>query len=329
VKTNKTFKNMKKTNLFMLTLVLAVSVFTGCKNKKQENISPSNSSNTANEFFANNGAKKQTFKINVDNANYTVTGDKGTSIQFPKGAFSTTNGQPVTGDIQVQLVEIYDKGNMVLSDRPTTSNGQILVSGGEIYIGATANGEQLQLNDSSSIVVTLPSNNTDPGMTLFTGGIDSSQFNWTPVPGVVPVQNVFDSTWTQDTVPYFYYDPSKYIFSISNLGWINCDRFYNAPSTTTITITCDNATSNQNTKTYLVFKSINSVSSLWDYPVGVFTSSMVPIGEQVTVIVFSFKEGKEYVATKDVTITANMHIHMNPEEATEEEITALIKQKCN
>lgn len=324
---------MKKTNLFMVTLVLAVSVFTGCKNKKQDNITPApnNNSSTASEFFANNGAKKQDFTVNVDNGNYTITGAEGTSVMFPAGAFSTAGGQAVTGDVKIELIEIYDQDGMVLSDRPTTSNGQLLVSGGEIYINATVDGQQLQLNDSSSIVVTLPSDDTDPGMTLFTGGIDSSQFNWTPVPGVVPVQTQMpDTTWAQDTVPYFYYDPSKYIFSIGNLGWINCDRFYSAPSTTTITINCTGAIDNHNMRTYLVFKNINSVASLWSYTSdGIFTGSMIPVGEQITIISFCLKDGKEYIATKDVTVTANMQIGMNLEEASEADIVALIKQKCN
>ncbi len=322
---------MKKTNLFIAALAIAVTVFTGCKSKKKENVEISNNSSTVKEFFANNGAKKQAYSVNVDNGTATITGDQGTVVTFPEGAFVNDLGQPVTGNVQIQLVEIYDQDGMVLSDRPTTSNGQILVSGGEIYIGATANGEQLELNDSTVIMVTLPSDATEAGMTLFTGSIDSSQFNWTQVPGVQPVQNnpVIDSSWAQDTVPYFYYDPSKYIFTISNLGWINCDRFYAAPSTTNISVICGGVQSN-NMRAYLVFKDINSVVGLSDYNnPGTFESYMIPVGEKVTVIAFCLKDGKEYVATKDVTVTSNMHINLDLVESSEDDIVALIKQKCN
>jgi hypothetical protein len=328
---------MKHTHFILAAMVVAGSLFTGCKHKKQDNISPAttnNPSSSLKEFFANNGAKKQVFKVNIDNSNATITGDKGTTVTIPQGAFRTAGGQAATGEISVQLVEIFDKADMVLSDRPTTSNGQLLVSGGEIYIGATADGEQLQLNDNTSIRITLPADTVQSGMTLFTGSVDSSQFNWTVMPNVVQSQSggsVYDSTWAKDTVPYFYYNPSEYIFTVTTLGWINCDRFYNAPSTTTINIVCNGVVDpyNYNTRAYLIFKDINSISQLWSSGQGIYQSSLVPEGEKVTMMIFSLKEGKEYVAIKDVTVTSNLQITVDLQEASEQDIKSLISQRFN
>ncbi len=325
---------MNKILLIISILAVYVSALTSCKNKKQDVITPvaNNASRTVNQFFANNGAKKQSFTINVDNSTAVVTGDEGTVITFPKGAFSTKTGQAVSGEVKIQLIEIFNQADMLLSDRPTTSNGQILVSGGEIYIGATSNGEELQLNDSTSILFTLPSDSVDNDMTLFTGGIDSSQFNWTVIPDVVTTQNqgnLNDTSWAQDTLPYFYYDPSKYIFTVSTLGWINCDRFYNSPNTTDIKVVCNGVVDDYNTRAFLVFNSINSVSSLWSYTPGVFDSAIVPVGESVSVVVLTLKDGKEYIGLKDVIITNDMEILVNLTEASEVEIKAIIKQKFN
>lgn len=328
---------MKKTQFLLATIVIATILFTGCKNKKSEIPAPSanNASRTAEEFFANNGAQKQAFTINVDNNEAVITGSEGTTVTIPKDAFVTASGQPVSGNIEVQLVEIFDQASMVLSDRPTTSNGQLLVSGGEIYIGATANGEQLELNASTSILITLPADSIQTGMTLFTANTDSSQFNWNVVPGVVNTQQnptgVQDTTgiigsWANDTIPYFYYNPSEYIFSISTLGWINCDRFYNAPSTTNISVVCSGVVDDQNMRMYLIFKNINSVMQAWNTTSpGVYNVSGVPVGESVSVVAFCLKDGKEYIGTADITISANHSSTIQMNEATEGEIVAIIK----
>ncbi len=328
---------MKKTTLCILGLALSVSFFTGCeKEKKQDAITPvvTNTSLTVKEFIENNSAKKQPFTINVTNVNDTIVGSLGTKVIFPSNAFVTQGGQAVTGEITIQLIEIFDKAAMLLSDRPTTSDGQLLVSGGEIFIGATANGQELKLVGNRAILVELQAVNVDKDMTLFTGALKDDQFNWTAVPDVVASPKPFsfnDSTWyMQDIVrPTFYYNPSSYIFTSTKLGWLNCDAVYYSPTPTTISIVCRGVVDDNNTRAYLVYKNINSVANVWEYAAGTFTSAHVPIGEVVTVIVFSLKDGKQYVDAKEVTITSNMHISMNLVEASESEIIALIKEKCN
>lgn len=326
---------MKKTFLILSIIAIYGCFMTSCKNKKQDAIAPivNNPSSTMNQFFANNGAKKQLFTVNVDNAMAVITGKKGTTVRFPKGAFSSKDGQPVTGDVKIQLIEIYDQIDMLLSDRPTTSNGELLVSGGEIFISATADGQELELNDTTSILVSLPTDYVDKDMTLFTGSVDSNQFNWTVIPNVVATQNQVnpnDTSWASNTEPYFYYDPSKYIFTVRNLGWINCDRFYDAPIKTDVKVACGNQFDVKNTRAYMVFKSINSVSELYYYSGnGLFNITNTPVGENVTIVMISLTDGKEYIGIKDVTITSGINVSMDLVEASENEITELLKQKLN
>jgi hypothetical protein len=328
---------MKKTQILLASMVVVASVFTGCKKNKNENPTPDSppvtitSSSTMIDFISKNGAQKQNFTVNVDNGQATITGVEGTKVTFPEDAFTTTSGQPVTGSISVQLVEIFDQAGMVLSDRPTTSNGQLLVSGGEIFIGATANGQTLVLNDSTSILITLPSDSVNAGMTLFTGS-DSSQFNWNVIPNVVQTNNqqFSDTSWANDTIPYFYYDPSKYIFTITQLGWINCDLFYNTPNTTSINITCSGIVDAVNMRAYLVYKNINSVAQLWSNSTpGIFTQSNVPNGEPISIAVFCLKDGKEYLGIKEVTVSTNLSTTVELVESSEADIVALVKSKLN
>jgi hypothetical protein len=79
------------------------------------------------------------------------------------------------------------------------------------------------------------------------------------------------------------------------------------------------------TRVYLVFKNINSVVSVWNNSSpNAFTASYIPIGEPVTIIAFSLKDGKEYVGTANVTVSANLSTTVQMSEASETEIVALI-----
>jgi hypothetical protein len=275
--------------------------------------------------------------VHVENQIATITGAQGTKVSFPKNSFVNMANQPVSGDIQIELIEIYDQASMILSDKQTVSNGQLLISGGEIFLGASLDGETLQLDDDITIRIDFPATSTNDSMTLFTGNQGASnaaQFNWVQVPNVVPSQqNPTDSSWNSQGT-YVYYEPSKYIYTCSVLGWINCDRFYNVPNTT-LKVTCNNIAikDDYNLRGFIAFKNINSVSSLWENiitdPQVIENYYPVPLGEEATIVVFYLQDGKQYLGIKEVTITNNMNISLDFEEFSEEQIVNLIKQKFN
>ena len=107
-------------NKLILSMAVFAFIFTGCKDKKDK-ISPSinNPSTSVDAFLVKNGAQKQDFTINVDNSVVTITGEKGTKVSFPEDAFVNMENQPVSGAIEIQLIEIYDQASMVLSNKPT------------------------------------------------------------------------------------------------------------------------------------------------------------------------------------------------------------------
>ncbi|MBC7486167.1 MAG: hypothetical protein H7282_05400 [Cytophagaceae bacterium] len=312
-----------KNSHFLLALVSAACLtFTGCKKNNEESPAPAT---TINDFFEKNDVPKQSFTVNLDHTNATISGEQGTVITFPKSAFVTKNGSPVTGDISVTVKEIYTKSDMILSDRATTSDGELLLSGGEIYIGAFSNGDTLRLASGTNILIELPASSVDTEMQLFAGSESNGQFNWMPVNTTSSSVPVTSTNWVNDSSATLYSSQSSYIFSTSKLGWINCDRFYSFPVKTKISLSYTNGGTIDNTAAYIVFKNLNSIARFYEHSTnGVFRSAQTPVGEDIMIVVISTKDGKQYFATKETTITEDLSLTLELTEASDESIkTAL------
>lgn len=69
-------------------------------------------------FFADNVEDaKQSFSIDVANPSL-ITDNAGTSIQFIVNSFEDASGNTVTGNVDVELIEIYGKSDMVFEIIP-------------------------------------------------------------------------------------------------------------------------------------------------------------------------------------------------------------------
>src|SRR5690606_34812760 len=109
---------------------------------------------------------------------FVITGERGTEITFPAGTFVDGDGHVVSGQVQVGIIEILSKKDLLLSGVATESNGKLLESGGELYIQVLQNGDTLQLNpdnqqwSANPVHVKLPRDtDADPnGMILFNQG---------------------------------------------------------------------------------------------------------------------------------------------------------------
>jgi hypothetical protein len=315
---------MNRTHFLFTLLSAACLTFTGCKKNNAD--SPAPDSGTLTQFFAKYGAKEQAFTVNLDADSAFIVGKQGTKITFPKSAFVTKDGLPVTGQIAITLTEIYKQSDMVLSDKPTTSDGQLLESGGEICISAFLNGDTLRLARRKNILIQLPTSTRENDMQLFTGSYNSGSFNWTPLTTITATNPLTNQTWVTDSLPTSYYDASKYIFSVTKLGWINCDRFYSIPNKTTIEVQLTNIGDMAHTEAYLVFKDINSVASFHEHSsAGQFISNDIPVGESVTIVAFSLKEGKQYFVMKEITITENLLVNMNLAETSENALRSALE----
>src|SRR5690606_24751639 len=96
------------------------------------------------------------------------------------GSCLTKNGDAVTGAVDLEFVEIFDKATMLMTNKPTMGllpNGDkaLLISGGEFYVNATQNGLPLETTcDFQLIVPTALTGGTDNDMILWNGTIDEN-----------------------------------------------------------------------------------------------------------------------------------------------------------
>lgn len=224
-----------------------------------------------------------------------LTTSNGVQCTFPARCFVNSAGLAVTGKVYADILLIKKKGDMILMNKPTISNGNLLVSGGEIFISLKKDGKELQLAPNSKIYLRYSDFPTNPQMKLFYGDESNpGQFNW------LPNTNSSDSLFVGQ---------QTYEIATSHLRWINCDYFYDTTGITrsVVSATLPSNYTNANTTSFLVFKDFRSVVGMYaDVPQKRFITGKVPNGK-VAVIVAISKQGNDYFLGKE-TITTGVNI---------------------
>lgn len=244
----------------------------------------------------------------VSNNSATIITSNGLQCTFPPHCCVSSAGQTITGKVYVDVLLIKKKGDMVLMNKPTTSNGNLLVSGGEIFIRLKKDGQELQLAPNIKIQLQYADVGASSIMKLFFGDESNPiRFNWLPS---TDIQNNYVGAGNQ-----------IYGILTNHLRWINVDYFYDTLNVTRSTVSAQlpfNYT-NANTSAFLVFKDFRSVLGMYgEVPEKRFVSSKVPNGKQAIVIAIS-KQGNDYFLGKESIITGvnvttgnNQKVLLNP-----------------
>ena len=294
--------------LFGIALIFSI-VLVACKKEEPEvivlppidNPTPTSSIST---FFDNNlESEIQIFTINPS-TNYMVTGINGTTLFFNANTFEDMNGNTVSGPIEIEMIETQSSKDMLLWNRPTTTtNGQLLVSGGIVYVNVSQGGNQLSINDNAPIQASVPSNNYI-AMDYFTGSEDNDgRFGWELDDADTVITNTADTTnWNPNGGGLFTFD-----FTIDSIGWINCDYFYGIGDPLTgVQVELPDTFNGSNSAVFIYYSNLNSVASLWDSDEdGVFdlgSTYATPIGQNISFVVISEINGSFYFTIVNSTI---------------------------
>lgn len=291
-----------------LLFVSALVTITILSCKKEKDVTPTTPPGSSNisTFFQQNAAQKQTFTINA-NQYQSISGTKGTILQFQPGSFKNSSGPVTSGTITVELREMYSKADMIMSNAPTMSNNQLLVSGGELFLQAFQNGTPLSLSSSNSVSVQMPTNTNALPMNEFysnqefTSGAD---LDW----------NLADSS-TNDSIIVIndsidFESPSYYYyFYLDGLNWINCDHFWDSPGPfTDVDVNVGTQFNMANCAVYISFDGMNSITSLGDYDANhIFNYGYqsFPQGLNIHIIALAKINGQLYSGIIPGTLTAN------------------------
>lgn len=327
---------MKKSNLFFSILSISAILFTSCSNDDSNN-PPVDNSPTEQEFSDLRAAalnnNTQQFQFNAEDGMATFTSNNGVTIMVD-GNCLTLDGNSITGQVDLSFVELFDRGSMLTTNKPTmgvlpSGDKALLISGGEFYVNATQDGQQLQ--NTCPYQLQIPTN--------LTGGDDYDMVLW----DVVEDDNG-DIAWEEDMDPtggggdgeLFIGDGTmggQYYAFLGDFGWTNIDKFYNDPSPkTTILVGVPENYNNENSAVYISFNDEdNALAHLDTYSAttGLFSEhyGQIPIGLECHVIFVTEEDGNWRYAIQAVTIEADGVITFTMEEtaiATEAELIQII-----
>lgn len=301
-----------------------------------------------NDYLKKYEEPSQYFNVSTDKPSK-IKGKLGTIIYLNPQDLLAEDGQALGNSVEVELKELLNQEQLLRADAPTTSNGQLLVSGGAYYINIKSNGQQLKLKDGKYLSVEFPKI-TSEEMFLFYGQRDTlGQLNWQQVDQKFenkPRQNVKNNTQEhpsltndfENILSYIELESNKpltseeqqrieenakiakvldYLYQpikLNQFGWINCDRFYNVPNKTNLYYSFNPKDSIVSAKVYLVFKNINSIMQSFSFSIKdneyKGVFDNIPVGENTKIIAFTIKNGKLYSYSSDLKIKTNQRVQI-------------------
>ncbi len=160
----------------------------------------------------------------------TLTSAKGVTIKIDTDKL-TKNGSPVAGSFDIKYIEIFEKGQMLATNKstmgkmPNQTDQIVMKSGGEFYLNATQGGVQLATDGViGTLQIKVPtsiSGTPDPAMTFWTG----------------ETTNPENIVWARKDGGQVGFNSANgvngYNVTFGNFGWSNIDRLYNLPGVKT------------------------------------------------------------------------------------------------
>jgi len=251
----------------------------------------------------------QTFEVDFSNGATSFTSEQGVRLDVFSCTDASGNQSTSFTDVNLKFMEIFDRGTMLVTNRPTVGispSGEegILISGGEFFLDATQNGEQLNACAINARIPTDLTGGTDFNMSLWTGDIDANG----------------DLTWVTDSTSGIEMDTSTYFVFMNQFGWINCDVFWDDPRPRT-GVTVETPTNYDETNSAVYFSIVGENSGLGR------GTGQFPIGQEAHFIFVTVEDDDWRYAVQSVTISENEVVTFNLDDttiATESELVGVI-----
>ncbi|ALJ05270.1 hypothetical protein APS56_09110 [Pseudalgibacter alginicilyticus] len=320
---------MKHLKHLLGTLLLTTLIFTSCEKDDDNDIIIRA---TAEDFNNLKDAAledlTQTFQFDAADGSVNLTSENGVEIYINTNCL-TLNGNAITGTIDLEFVEIFEKGNMLTTNKPTMGimpNGDkaLLLTGGEFFVEATKDGEALETNCGFQMFI--PAD--------LTGGVDNEMILWNGIidedGNLVWEEEKRDGAQGEGGV---FAEGNNYYGFFQSFGWSNVDRFYNDPrDKTTILVGVPEGYDNTNSSVYISYDGEETgLAQLdtYDPATGLFSEhyGQIPIGLECHIIFATEENDNWKYAIKEVTIVENDIITFTENETsvvTEAQLTTII-----
>jgi len=329
---------MKKVNLtlqIILAFSLSMTFLSSCQEDEvvidDPQIKLPDGEALKNAVSENLDGSTQEFVMNATDGG-SVTGEKGTVIWFSPKSLVNAKGDSVKGDVDVELIEVFDKASMLFNDKPTMGRNidgaiETIISGGEFYVNATQDGEQVFFRDGYGFSLMVPADETDENMNLFHNENGDCleadcEVVWEEEKGDEKRLDMGGNPAGQGEAYYGFVD---------QFGWTNIDRWYSDPRPkTTLFVDVPEGYDNTNCSVYLSYDGEPTALATFDIyneDDELFTEhyGQIPIGLEVHFILVSVVDGEWNYTIQAATIGED-HIEVmgDPSPTTESELTELI-----
>jgi hypothetical protein len=311
---------MKKEMKYLALSVIGLTLIASCKKDTVTPVDETPSQNpptfsTANvkALFNNLATPLQSYTVDATNYSFYMCAN-GTKIMIYPNAFLTKSGAPVSGIVNIEVKDVLSKKDMILNNALPLSNGQLLVSGGEVYFNATQGGQQLKMNPTSSVTYYVPAGNTPSyQMSEFyanaPANLSNTNLNWATNTATANINPIQDSSSGGSA---FYYN-----FQSDSMNWSNCDYFYNLPGTkTTCTVNTTGSFDNSNTAVFLSMNGVATLAHLNSTSYNSLSQSFasyvnsIPVGSNYTVVAISYNGTNYFYGSQAITMTTDMVINL-------------------
>lgn len=254
----------------------------------------------------------------------TIYHPSGAEITIPPYAFQYRGGHSLNCPrIVIQICYYRDRHDFVAANLSTNSGKRMLESGGMMHISATCFGYDIELRNGIELEIFMPAPNRNDEMQLFLGRDQYGITNWNRARegGIVNGLNDIGDDLSEEEMEgiteegflasELYSEEDGYLVETNQLGWINCDYFYDIDRPTELAVTLGEQ--KRNIAVRMVFESINSVMPGYYYDSDSLVKfDQIPPGESVKVIAYG-KVGDGYVwDVQSITTGQQSAIKLNP-----------------
>lgn len=319
---------MKTLQFKAILIAFTISIFTfNCKTS--DDADPINADNysSLSELVESLKEEPQSKTISDPTMANTITGDDGTVININANAFTDNGNNPITTPVTAKLSEFLTLGKMIKNNAQTSSNGQLLVTGGSFDLTfEDENGNPVNVNPwSLQAAIPVQTN---------IAGLENNMQYYIGSRTTVEGREMVDWTLGQNVEAWF----DQGAFNIAGLeqGLANCDVLYDmaGETPTQFEVTISDVSDYSNSTVWMFiedFPSVIMITSLNDTEDALETyANSIPVGLNATLIAITVDD-ENYLkfGSLPITVAGDDIFNVVVDYGTTSELEALIATITN
>ena len=256
----------------------------------------SNALSSLYESLLEKQGKTRVYSVNASRLT-TIVGIYGIRFTFQPASFCTLSGDPVEGEVQLHLLEVSEKWEMLLANRTTTSEDRLLECAGQFCLYATQHHLLLALAKPIQVQMPIPDALVNAVAVRLFGGSSST---------VLPfyAERIFDWKLIADKPLAVRKVSNKkfFQFEIETFNWYSCQSFLTKKTAgrAMLSAKCVSEIEQFDDQVaFLVFKDFQAVARM-HFNRNRFTAINLPTGLPASVVIITQKEQQMFLGTKAI-----------------------------